>query len=247
MIDFEPSLSLDLTNSELRSITKAILNASMGEDNKLWEKYLILNTFLINITSQIIEKLLTEVDKNLTIVQRPLKSNQTLIAKIEGLKGPLTSVQDLAGVRIVKDMTLTEQDELVSNIINLLGDSFHHHKDRRLEPSEGYRAVHIIAKFDKIFVEIQVRTKSQHEWADAFEQLADVIGRQIRYGEKPNGLSSEQVNSRVRLIQAMKEWSLIHIAGIEDAIDQSASPDEILRLREASFEHIKSMTRLMAL
>ena len=31
-------------------------------------------------------------------------------------------------------------------------------------------------------IEIQVRTRWQHEWADMFEKLADAVGRDIRYG-----------------------------------------------------------------
>ncbi len=43
----------------------------------------------------------------------------------------------------------------------------------------------MIAYPEGIPVEIQVRTKWQHEWADMFEKLADLIGREIRYGEPP--------------------------------------------------------------
>jgi hypothetical protein len=35
-------------------------------------------------------------------------------------------------------------------------------------------------------VEIQVRTRLQHEWAELFEKLADQLGRGIRYGEPLN-------------------------------------------------------------
>jgi hypothetical protein len=57
--------------------------------------------------------------------------------------------------------------------------------DRRIEPSQGYRAVHVIVYPDGVPVEIQVRTRWQHEWADMFEKLADLIGRGIRYGQPP--------------------------------------------------------------
>jgi hypothetical protein len=34
-------------------------------------------------------------------------------------------------------------------------------------------------------IEIQIRTAWQHEWAELFEKLADLVGRGIRYGDAP--------------------------------------------------------------
>ena len=48
-------------------------------------------------------------------------------------------------------------------------------------PSCGVEVEH-----DGIAVEIQVRTTLQHVWAELFERLADLVGRQIRYGQPPN-------------------------------------------------------------
>jgi len=49
----------------------------------------------------------------------------------------------------------------------------------------GYRAVHVVVFPEALSVEIQVRTARQHEWAELFEKLADLVGRGIRYGEPP--------------------------------------------------------------
>jgi hypothetical protein len=49
----------------------------------------------------------------------------------------------------------------------------------------GYRAVHVIVFPEGAPIEIQVRTEWQHEWAEFFEKLADLVGRGIRYGEPP--------------------------------------------------------------
>jgi hypothetical protein len=58
--------------------------------------------------------------------------------------------------------------------------------DRRAEPVNGYRAVHVIVFPESVPIEIQIRTELQHEWAELFEKLADLVGRDIRYGEPPN-------------------------------------------------------------
>lgn len=57
--------------------------------------------------------------------------------------------------------------------------------DRRMKPTFGYRAVHIVVRTLECRVEIQVRTRAQNEWAQLVESFADSWGRQIRYGGDP--------------------------------------------------------------
>jgi ppGpp synthetase/RelA/SpoT-type nucleotidyltranferase len=45
--------------------------------------------------------------------------------------------------------------------------------------------VHVIVSVDELPVEVQIRTKAQHLWAEVFERLADRLGRAIRYGGLP--------------------------------------------------------------
>lgn len=65
--------------------------------------------------------------------------------------------------------------------------------DRRANPVNGYRAVHVVVFPEGVPIEIQIRTELQHEWAKLFERLADLVGRDIRYGEPPaQWLSAEE-------------------------------------------------------
>lgn len=57
--------------------------------------------------------------------------------------------------------------------------------DRRSKPSHGYRAVHLVPLVLGLAVEVQVRTRLQDLWAQAFERVADKAGRGIRYGVVP--------------------------------------------------------------
>jgi ppGpp synthetase/RelA/SpoT-type nucleotidyltranferase len=54
--------------------------------------------------------------------------------------------------------------------------------DRRLKPSHGYRAVHLIVKHLGKVIEVQLRTELQHNWAQLSEKLADKIDPTIKYG-----------------------------------------------------------------
>lgn len=117
-----------------------------------------------------------------------VKNTGTILEKLTRHGGSwLKSMQDLAGMRVVIDGKRTDQDEAVGRIAQVFADGAREPKimDRRSQPSEGYRAVHVIVYPDGIPVEVQVRTQWQHEWADMFEKLADLVGRGIRYGEPP--------------------------------------------------------------
>jgi hypothetical protein len=117
-----------------------------------------------------------------------IKNTGTILEKLGRHGGSwLKSIQDLAGMRIVGDFDRGGQDQLVNRIVEVFRDEARPPKviDRRAHPSHGYRAVHVVAFPDGIPVEIQVRTRWQHEWAELFEKLADRVGRDIRYGAPP--------------------------------------------------------------
>lgn len=124
-----------------------------------------------------------------------VKNTGTILEKLHRHGGSwLKSMQDIAGLRIVGDWKRSEQDVRVAQIVQLFSTRnarLPRVHDRRLSPVNGYRAVHVVAYIDNTPVEIQVRTTWQHEWADLYEKLADILGRGIRYGEDPYGLTEE--------------------------------------------------------
>ena len=117
-----------------------------------------------------------------------VKTTTVLIEKLRREQGmKLKGVQDIAGARIVADCTRTQQDAIVQRIAAEFADDARPPKvkDRRAEPSAGYRAVHVIVHVRDVPVEIQVRTWWQDQWAQIVESLGDKWGRGIRYGEGP--------------------------------------------------------------
>jgi hypothetical protein len=113
-----------------------------------------------------------------------LKTPGTIIDKLIRDKSRLGKMQDIAGLRVVKDMRLDQQDRLVRRISNACSDS--KPIDLRNKPSFGYRAVHVVAVVEGEFpVEIQVRTYMQDLWAQMIEGLEGELGRGIRYGRPP--------------------------------------------------------------
>jgi ppGpp synthetase/RelA/SpoT-type nucleotidyltranferase len=110
---------------------------------------------------------------------RPEKSTPSIIAKLK--RQPtikLSQMQDIAGCRIIVSDTLG-QDSVVEKLGEIFSKKI---KDLRLQPSSGYRAVHVVVEVSGRPIEVQVRTELQHMWAMASEQLSDAFDPQIKYG-----------------------------------------------------------------
>lgn len=116
-----------------------------------------------------------------------LKTTSVLIEKLQREHTSLKSVQDIAGARIVVDGGRDVQDDVVAAVVEAFDDGSKppRVRDRRAEPSHGYRAVHVVAMVLGLPVEIQIRTVAQDQWAQMVESLGDKWGRGIRYGEPP--------------------------------------------------------------
>lgn len=112
-----------------------------------------------------------------------LKTTGTILDKLKREQTRLSTMQDIAGARIVIPGDLTEQDRVVAAIGSLFPES--DVIDRRTRPTHGYRAVHLIVVIDGSPAEIQVRTAWRDRWAQMVEKTADFVGRQIRYRGEP--------------------------------------------------------------
>lgn len=125
---------------------------------------------------------------NVSITGRA-KTSQTIIEKIRRNRTRLSSMEDLAGVRLAAAMTLSEQNRVADVISAIFAEGGPVRRvDRRDDPRAGYRAVHVIARLDGVGLEIQIRTALQDLWANIFEKAADYLGREIRYGGPPKPL-----------------------------------------------------------
>ena len=123
-----------------------------------------------------------EVIRNELLLQptgRPAKSTTSISEKLRRESIRLTQIQDIAGCRLI--VTDIARQELVVRLLSsvFLGATI---SDRRVRPSHGYRAIHIIVNREDKPVEIQVRTALQHLWAELSEKLSDVIDPAIKYG-----------------------------------------------------------------
>jgi hypothetical protein len=114
---------------------------------------------------------------------RPAKSTSSIVEKLRRESIRLSQVQDIAGCRLIVADVLT-QDDVVQRLTELFVKTTI--LDRRVRPSHGYRAVHVVVALEGVLVEIQVRTLLQHTWAELSEKLSDLIDPSIKYGGGPD-------------------------------------------------------------
>lgn len=110
---------------------------------------------------------------------RPVKSIPSIIQKLRRESIRLSQIQDIAGCRIVV-ADISKQDDVVTSISSVFPVITV--VDRRLSPSHGYRAVHLVATISEKLVEIQIRTELQHLWAELSERCSDVYDAGLKYG-----------------------------------------------------------------
>jgi putative GTP pyrophosphokinase len=159
---------------------------------------------------------------------RPQKTTLSIIAKLNRERTRLSRMQDIAGCRVVVD-SMIDQDRVVDDLKARWQDALVH--DRRIKPSHGYRAVHVIVTIKEHPVEIQVRTSLQHSWASATEKLSDVFDPAIKYGGGP--LPIQEV-----LIKASKSC-----AQFEDIEYKHSQTLQDLGITEAKFEEFLTELR----
>lgn len=160
-----------------------------------------------------------------------VKTQRTLIEKLRRESGMrLSRVQDLAGARIVVS-DRREQDQARDRICTHFAAAGHacRVRDRREDPSHGYRAVHVIVQFGGIPVEVQIRTELQDSWAQIVERLGDQWGRGLRYGGEPEMPSAEV---RIGNLVTTRQHVMATLLTTSDYINAAESAQVALRALE---------------
>ena len=151
------------------------------------------HSYPLNALNMTLKNRAHSVDQNASIAQR-LKRWDSVVRKLERWDTMhLSQMQDIGGCRAVVDR-ITDLYELVALYQSRpLRHSLHKTRDYINFPkNDGYRSVHLMYRFsgkatslpwDKLRVEIQLRTKLQHAWATAVETVDAFTGQSLKFGE----------------------------------------------------------------
>lgn len=146
----------------------------------------------------------------------------------------LPNIVDLAGLRVRGPMTLRQQDQVSDALIERLSQAPSCKVDLRDGGHAGYRAIHLRITIPGSFAlaEVQIRTQLQNAWANAYEELAELVGRAIRYGEP-----LEEADSEVEGLAAeLREWSREIVAeGEQLQVDLANNVVRLKSMEKATF------------
>nr|WP_227659096.1 MULTISPECIES: RelA/SpoT domain-containing protein [unclassified Corynebacterium] len=176
--------------------------------------------------------------------------------KESGNTTPLARIQDIAGLRVDGTFTLEGQDLVVDRIRSALlevGATEVRVKDIREAPHSGYRGVHLHVMSPSARLEVQVRTKLQSHWANLYEVVSDMLGRDIRYSEDAEGkkgaILRELWKQSDESYAVEKAWmSMISLDAqssaleTEDALD-ATDRDKISRLQASLTEQLTMQSK----
>lgn len=228
--------SRSLTISEVNRLGHRLRATSRvsSDDLALLQRLLINHTALL----QAVEAAIRSNVRGASPTGR-LKTIGTIVDKLK--REPtmaLSRMRDIAGTRIVEEMTRQQQDVLVSEIADAIGTLGNVRiLDRRADPRHGYRAVHLELQARPFHVEVQVRTQMQDQWAQIVERLGDRWGRQIRYGgnpERPTHVISGTL-TRAGLWNSVQSLSRsidqIEVMAVNESFGTAGPPEELQELR----------------
>lgn len=114
------------------------------------------------------------------VTGRPAKSTIAIIEKLRRQKSRLSQIQDIAGCRIVLPSIVSQNEAVAASEVMLENVRI---DDKRQAPTHAYRAVHLIVSRGGKLIEVQIRSRLQHFWAEFSEKMADEYGQGVKYGE----------------------------------------------------------------
>jgi ppGpp synthetase/RelA/SpoT-type nucleotidyltranferase len=130
---------------------------------------------------------LSQYGGNYYIAQR-LKRKPQIVRKLRRLNTRLTQLQDIGGCRIIVD-TNGDVDKLSAYLIEK-AKKYGLFEIRRVtdyrelgRDESGYRALHFIMSRQGYALELQIRSKTQHYWAESIERTSVVYGNHLKEGE----------------------------------------------------------------
>lgn len=134
-----------------------------------------------------LQKWLTEYGSKYYIAQR-LKRKPQILRKLRRLSVRLTQLQDIGGCRIIVD-----SNDNVNKLLDFIKDKAKQEKKFSIEKVTdyrdqgrdvtGYRALHVILNRDNCSIELQIRSRIQHFWAESIERTSVIYGHHLKEQE----------------------------------------------------------------
>jgi len=152
--------------------------------DKIFDEYRQAHLQPLTSTTIAIQNWFRADNASYIIVQR-LKRKPQILKKLRRLNTRLTQLQDIGGLRIIVD-----QNSDVDRLIEYITDKLKRQTSivikrivdyrKKGRDDSGYRAAHIIMEKDGVSLELQIRSRIQHYWAELIERTSVIYGYVIK-------------------------------------------------------------------
>jgi len=206
-------MSEPISGAQLTRLGERIRNGreEPGDDVLLADYLLSFGPFARNTLDRAMVALFDARDtidpETTAVAERTLKSPRSIAEKLARQPGlRLDQMQDIVGCRIVTHSP-SVQDDIVDVLRQRFVDS--DIRDRRRQPSHGYRAIHLIVRQGRLRYEIQIRSILQHAWATLVERLIEQFTIEVKYGGGPAALQNalQELSHLIALFEESSPFS----------------------------------------
>lgn len=157
------------------------------ELEEVFDQYRAQHLGPLSRTTSAIQSWLTDYGNSYYIAQR-LKRKPQIARKLRRLSTRLTQLQDIGGLRIIvaNNAAVDELNDFLelqiesSDQMQSIRTTDHREKGKDVT---GYRALHKIISRDGVTLEIQVRSRIQHYWAENIEKTSVISQTHLKEGE----------------------------------------------------------------
>lgn len=212
------------SNNQLRKLGKQIVQGKDSTETLTYSELVDWNSDLIFMALPRVRAASANELESVKIevhVASRAKSLETVRDKLERDEHrPLGNIQDLAGIRVIADMSLDQQRAIARRIARDLRQPTTAVQSLLDGEHAGYRAIHVVCRFPELgnaYLEVQVRTVLQNSWANLYDALSDSYGRGIRYGGDPE---DDVARARVQGVRGIVRFQVAQIEEVKTELSQ---------------------------
>ena len=184
---------MTLTKSKIDRAGVALAKESFRDAEEMLELESVFDEYRkahlepLSETTLELQAWLNESRADYYIAQR-LKRKPQIVRKLNRLSVRLTQLQDIGGCRIILeknqdvDQVLAQLKSKVEAMRDLAITRVTDYREKGRDIT-GYRAVHVLLERNKRKLELQLRSRIQHYWAESIERTSVIYGRHLKEGE----------------------------------------------------------------
>jgi ppGpp synthetase/RelA/SpoT-type nucleotidyltranferase len=152
-----------------------------------FDEYRISHLEPLSLTTLELQKWLHDYGGSYYIAQR-VKRKPQIIRKLRRLSVRLTQLQDVGGCRIIVENN-EDVDRLIAfiqgNVLKTGSFSLRRVTDYREKGRDetGYRSAHLLLERSGRSLELQIRSRIQHYWAESIERTSVIYGKHLKEQE----------------------------------------------------------------